>query len=51
MMGKRPYKVWIDLYGYWSALSRCVMLFLGVAVPFKDVAVSCEDVGVPFKNV
>ena len=27
------------------------MPFLGVGVPFKDVAVSCEDVGVPFKNV
>ena len=51
MMGKRPFKVWIDLSGYWSALSRCVMPFLGVTVSFKDVAVSCEDVGVCFKNV
>ena len=39
MMGKRPYKVWVDLSGYWSALSRCVMPFLGVGVPFKDVDV------------
>ena len=51
MMGKRPYKVWVDLSGYWSAFSRCVIPFLGVGVPSKDVAVSCEDGGVPFKNV
>ena len=31
--------------------TRCVMPFLGVEVPFKDVAVSSEDVRVPFKNV
>ena len=51
MIGKRPYKVWVDHSGYWSAFSRCVIPFLGVGVPSKDVVVSCEDVGVPFKNV
>ena len=51
MMGKHPYKVWVDHSGYWSAFSRCVIPLLGVGVPSKDVAVSCEDVGVPFKNV
>ena len=58
MIGKRPYKVWVDHSGYWSAFSRCVIPLLGVGVPSKDVgvpgqdvALSCEDVKVPFKNL
>ena len=54
---KCPFRVWVDLSGYWIALSGCVLvpfLGVGVGVPFQDlevacknVAVSCQDVGLP----
>ena len=60
-MIKCPFRVWVDLSGYWIALSgRVLVSFLGVGVrvPFQDVEVTCkivavsrQDVGVPFKNV
>ena len=51
MMGKHPYKVWVDLLRLLECPFKMCYALSGYGSALKDVAVSCEDVGVPSKNV